>query len=286
SAQFIFDPDIAIHKLQEYHKLPIIACDIETKSLKPTETGVETIGFAKSPYEGFAIAVDRNDPVAAERIRQVLTAFFRKYKGKIIWHGGKFDRKIITNAYYKLHSSPMYRVNQHEDTIIMAYCCLNSVERPSYRLKDLSFEFYGDYGIDVKDTTKIPIDTLLDYNIHDACATFYQYLKYAAMLTLEGQWQIYREIFLPSLNTLIKTELHGIPVCPKETKKFIATLTYDQTKFINSIQSLKLVKDFTITLKQAKCDKRNSELKKKRVTLADFDHIVFNPGSGKQVQQL
>jgi len=289
STQFVFSSEDALEKLREYFKCPIIACDIETKDLIHTRTGIETIGFAKSPHEGFAIAVDRNpDPEERATIRHYLKRFFEAYKGKIIWHGGKFDRKIITNDLYSLNDSPMYDRGreQHEDTMLMAYCIFNSVEKPSYSLKDHAFEFFGDYGLDVTDTTQIEINELLDYNIHDCCGTFYIHEKYLPMLIAENQEQIYREVFLPSLDTLIKTELCGIPVCPKATKEFIALLHKDQKAGLEALQQLATIEKFTLKLQQQMCDKKNETLKKKQVTIDDFSHIEYNPGSSKQTAQL
>lgn len=288
SSKQIFTVDEAISELQEYFKLPKIACDIETKGLKHTRTGVETIAFAKSPTAGFAIAIDRNEPAIAKRLNQILASFFKKYKGIIVWHGGKFDRRMLTHNYYSIHDSPMYNVHQHEDTMVKAYCCLNSVEKPSYRLKDLSFEFTGDYGIDVKDTTIIPINELLDYNITDACGTFWLDELYSPMLVEQEQKDVYYNLLLPSLNTLIKTELHGIPVSPTEVKAFIEILTTDHSRNTRIIQNLDLVKTFTQTMRENACKKRNEKLKTKEVFITDqeFLDIEFNPGSSLQLQAL
>ena len=286
--QFIFDFDEAISKLQEYFYLPIIACDIETKSLKPSKTGIETIAFARSPYEGFAICVDRNEPAIAKKMNGLLKAFFKLYEGTYIWHGGKFDRKIITNSYFTFDENRMLSNKQHEDTIVMAYCCMNSVEKPRYGLKDLGFEFIGDYGIDVSDTTSIDINVLMDYNIHDACTTFYLYEKFSKLIKEENQEDIYRNIFMPSITTLIKTELHGIPVSPTKTKEFIKFITADRDRSLKRLEDLPLIKNFTDQLKQEACDKRNTKLVKKVVEVTDdeFDEIVFNPNSSVQLQKL
>jgi len=286
SIKFLHTLPEIIENLKEYHKLPIIACDIETKSLKHTKTGIETIAFAKSPYEGICIAVDRNETADIKAVNAVIRQFFIKFTGKIIWHGGKFDRKIITHTYYNINKSPMYRVNQHEDTMVMAYCCLNSVEKPLYGLKGLVFEFLGDYSVDVNDTTKIELQKLMDYNLHDACGTFYLFEKYSPMLVSEGQEEIYQNLFLPSLTTLIRTELHGIPVSPEKVQEFKTLLFTDRNKNLLELSKIPLINEFTVELRQAMCDKRNSELKTKQLSLADFSHIKFNPSSSKQLNQL
>lgn len=287
SCRHIYEIEEAIQKLKEYFELPEIAVDIETKGLKHTKTGIEIFSFAKNEYEGFAIAVDRNEPTKAKRINSILRAFFKKYKGKLIWHGGKFDRKIITNRWYDIHESPMYS-DQHEDTMVMAYCCLNSVEKPSYKLKDLAFEFLGDFGIDVTDTTQVSLPILMDYAVHDACATFYLKKKFQPLLEIEEQLGVYRHLFMPSLKALVKTELSGIPVSPERTKEFIKLLNTDQGKAIKDLQNLTLVQKFNERLKQDHCDKRNAKLKTKTILITDDEckDIAFNPGSPQQLQKL
>ena len=97
--------------LNGLHQHPQLTADIEAFSLKFNEAGIGSISFAWNQHKGLAFAVDclatrreedleafpqlygfRNDNPAVKRL---LKQFFTDYKGKIIWHNGVYDIKII-----------------------------------------------------------------------------------------------------------------------------------------------------------------------------------------------
>ena len=84
----------------------------------------------------------------------------------------------------------------------MAYCCLNSTVKPKLSLKDLAYDYVGEYAIDVKDIRTVPVKELAEYNCLDVVATMYVYNKYSRKLVEEDQVDYYRNMALPTVKYL------------------------------------------------------------------------------------
>lgn len=98
-----------LEKLLEY---PELTCDIETFSLRFWLAGIATISFAIDENNGVAFPVDYvadingnfSKRIDNKPIKKMLKDFFTRYKGKIIWHNGGYDVKVIL---YELWMKPV-----------------------------------------------------------------------------------------------------------------------------------------------------------------------------------
>jgi DNA polymerase-1 len=106
------------------------------------------------------------------------------------------------------------------------------------------------------------------------------------MLKEENQESIYRNVFMPSINTLIKTELSGIPVDADAAERFIDLLKNDQEKSKEALKNTLTVQTFTNGMRSMLCAAKNLTLKHRIAKIEEYDHIEFNPASSKQVTQL
>lgn len=68
-----------------------ISCDIESTGLS-TLSELVSVGFGTSDSEGFVLGTQ---VCRSEAGRQLLSDFFSRYTGDVIWHNGKFDAKIL-----------------------------------------------------------------------------------------------------------------------------------------------------------------------------------------------
>jgi DNA polymerase-1 len=81
----------ALARLLVYPELTI---DIETRGLEFWNCGIATIAFAWDKHNFIAIAVDRGE--YSTEVKKLLRDFFVDYRGKIIYHNGAFDMKVLT----------------------------------------------------------------------------------------------------------------------------------------------------------------------------------------------
>lgn len=82
--------------LESLHQYPHLTCDIETRSLRFHEAGIETIAFAWDKHNGIAFCVDKNNTLDdALKIKRLLKEFFTSFKGKLIYHNASFDVQIL-----------------------------------------------------------------------------------------------------------------------------------------------------------------------------------------------
>lgn len=144
---------------------PVLACDIETFSLRIDSSGIGTIGFASSMDTGGAFLVDLNRPRAHSiSVKSKLKEFFIEFhrrKGKLIFHNGNFDvPRLIYNLF--MDSPTDYKgmrygirlfLDMIEDSMFLAFLCLNTTVKPGpdLSLKTLSKPLLGNYAEDVTD---------------------------------------------------------------------------------------------------------------------------------------
>ncbi len=82
--------------LESLHQYKELTCDIETRSLRFEEAGIETIAFAWDKHNGIAFCVDKeNTPKESIKIKKILKEFFTLFKGKVIYHNACFDVQIL-----------------------------------------------------------------------------------------------------------------------------------------------------------------------------------------------
>lgn len=259
--------DEHLFDLLSYDKLTV---DIETNGLKFHNCGLVSIAFGTDMHGGIAFTV---------KDKKKLKQFFETYKGTLIFHNASFDVKVLiyelfmkdindqVGLQYGLHT--MYK--NIDDTKIIAYLALNSTGKPSYKLKDLAFEYTGKYALeDIGDISKVDTKTELEYNLKDVCATWYVYNKYYPIMVQDKQEKLYRELLLPTQKVLTHTELNGLYMDMNEVAKLKEKLQIAIDDAHNTLLLFDEVKDAERILYKEALDKVNAKLKTKKKTSIDF----------------
>lgn len=277
-----------------------LTIDIETFSLKHHTAGIATISFAWSKHEGIAFPVDyhgieygpqiRNEPV-----RVLLRAFFERFQRRATYHHIAFDVGVLIYQLYMkdildteglLHGIEVL-LRDWDCTKLIAYLATNSCAGNKLGLKDQAQEFAGDYAVgeDIKDITHIPLVKLLRYNLVDTCSTWFVMEKHWGTLFTDDQLEIYETLFQPATVDIVQMQLTGLPVNIERVREVKKELLADLNQALSTLSQSPLVQRFTYQLNERWVDRRNQELKKKRVTLADAKE-AFNPNSAPQLQAL
>lgn len=284
----------------DYVHRNVLGIDIETYGLPETSHALRwergelgTIAFSPDKHTGTAFCVgeyfDRDN---SDTIKKILKGMFDNFKGTKVLHNGLFDAKFLIRHLYMKDLDDykgMYEgikvFSDMDDTMLMAYCCINSTERLPKGLKELSKEFTGDYAEDVKDIKKLNIDDLLKYNLMDTCGTMYLYEKYNAMLDVEEQREFYENIIKPSIPFLLEMMLTGLPIDYERTLEAREELTKTQEEALSVILNSEYVKRAEAVLKRLESDKYNATHKTKKKNPDEIE-LTFNPGSGNQLRIL
>lgn len=283
-----------------------LTVDIETDGLKFWNCGIATIAFAWDENNFVSIPVDRgsfNNNIKhlfskpfGYYVKELLKEFFDNYKGCLIAHNCGFDFKVLTYELWmkNLQDYPgmiegIQKLTElFDDTKIITYLATNNAVENVLDLKSLSANKMGNYAEDTTDTTKISLPKLLLYNGKDCLATWYVYNKYYPKMISEDQFDIYNEIFKPSIITLLATELTGFPIIPEAVAKAKQTLTQLQNKYIKVLQTSKIIEEFQLDVKSRKCQEFTEAAKQKVFTMDDprVQRLEFNPNSNQQVGDL
>ena len=287
--KYYLEGDDYISGFKELYNHDALTVDIETTSLHHYNGVILSIAFSWNIHDGIAMQVSDNP-----KIKELLKEFFLNYKGKKIFHNASFDTMfLIYHCFMKdledwngmlegLHCI----FNNLEDTKIIAYLALNTCTTTSLSLKDLSHEYTGDYAqSDIDDCSKIPMERLLPYNVTDTCATWYVYNKYKPRMIQDQQEEIYTTLLLPSLKTLVETQLVGFRLNPKKVEDLASSLYTDQYMLQDKLKKNKLISTFEEQLKKELVIEYNNEHKKKKKTVEDFDYWCFNFNSDLQVRK-
>lgn len=294
SASYPSSPDDILAWLLELHKHPVLTCDIETFSLKPPTSGIGTITFCWNQHEGVAFAVDLLDPDGATKVRAGLKEFFETYQGKIIYHRATFDIHILI---YQLFMTDLLdtagllygleiMMRDWECSQIITYLATNSCARNELGLKKQAREFAGNYAKeDIKNIRVVPLPELLEYNLIDGLATWFVFNKNHPIMIADQQEDVYQNIFKPAAMDIVQMQLTGLPVDIKKVAHARKVLERDEQKALAKITGVRLVNRYTHRLNAQWVIKKNSELKIKRVSLADANE-TFNPNSAPQLQDL
>jgi DNA polymerase-1 len=280
--------------LANLHQYDELTCDIEGLSLEFWNCGVSTITFCWNKHEGAALMIDRGDCPIESRL--LLKEFLESYKGKLTYHNSQFDCKVLVYTlwmkdlgdYVGMLDGIDLLTKNFDDTKLIAYLATNNAVQNILGLKALAQEYAGDYAEDTSDTSKIPIDRLLKYNLTDGLCTWYVKEKYWDVMVQDQQLALYEDLFKPSVKTLLQTELCGMPIDPvkvQEAKVVLSTLVDGHTDFL---QEHPLIKDFWYVQLMNLCDEMTAKAKKKVYTIDDpvIAREQFNPGSGLQLQHL
>ena len=295
------------HALDSLHQYPTLTCDIETFSLRFNEAGIGTIAFAWDQHNGLAFCCDYwpyIEKTADGRygeyrpnhaVRGLLKQFFTDYKGKLIWHNASFDVKIIIATLWMedlLDREGLYKglqilTRSIEDTKIIAYLATNSCAGNNLGLKALAHEFAGNWAVEeIKDIRKLPRDKLLQYNTIDVLCAWFVYKKYFPQMVADNQEELYLTLMLPSLKTLLQTELIGMPMDATQIQEAKTALQAKEASYLKVFETSPVIQEYNLVLREQAMIKANAKLKKKQHPLEAFDDVVLNPGSGPQLQGL
>lgn len=269
-----------------------LTCDIEGFSLKHYSAGIGTISFAWNQHEGIAFPVDlgSNPP----EVRQMLINFFKKMQRKVIYHNISYDATVLI---YQLFMKDIIDteglldgldviLKSWDDTKLISYLATNTCAGNNLGLKDQAQEFAGNYAVEeIKDITSIPLADLLEYNLIDCLATWYVRDKHWDTMIADQQHDLYEELFKPAIVDIIQMQLTGMPLDMDKVKYANRKFEEDRADAMRRIQSHILVQEFTHMLDQEHVEKRNSELKTKRIKMGD-EPQEFNANSGPQKQRL
>lgn len=277
---------------------PALTIDIETTSLKFYDGYIKSIAFGINEHSGKATVLysiqDADTTWNKKRYLYALKHFFKEYQGVCIYHNAAFD---ITYLIYHLFMRDLNDIdglleglkvmtkNWH-DTKLIAYLATNSCSRVSCGLKDLAQSFAGNYAQEeIGDVSKIPEDELLKYNLVDCLSTWFVFNKYYPIMLHDMQKDIYENIFQPATVDIIQMQLTGMPIDIERTKEVWGKLQKDKLEYEAIIQSSPIIQEFKNFLNEKWVERRNKELKVKRVTLDDANE-EFNPGSNLQLSEL
>ena len=271
-----------------------LAIDIETRGLKHYSAGIGTMTLCWSQHEGIAFSVDKDRPAAeAKRIREMLKAWYEARSVKTLYHRAWFDVYVLTYQLFMtnvLDTEGMLQGLDHllrkfEDTQLIRYLATNTCAGNKLSLKDSAQEFIGNYAVDVKNIDVVPLPDLLRYNLYDGLGTWFVYNKHYQQMIDDQQLPIYEELFKPMMWDIIQMQLTGLPMDMDEVKRGKAVMEADRKAALDAILTTPEVLQLNSIIATEWADKRNAELKKKRVTPADCPD-TFNVNSNLQLQRL
>ena len=269
--------------LSNYLNTEKLAIDIETTGLG-LGNRILSIAFAVDKHNGIAF----KDP-KPEQIKQ----FFERYNGLKIFHNATFDIKhIIYNCFMRdandtyglLHGLNTMCRNLH-DTKVIAYLATNNTQGNELGLKPLSHEYTGNYGMNVENLTEATAE-VLEYNLKDTLGTNYVFDKYYPIMLQDNQLDIYNNLMMPSIKTIIQMELTGMPVDMDRVHEVHDELNKLQDDYLTVIKNHELVKSTEEQLKLLKLIDINSKLKTKQHGEEKVQDYEFNPNSPRHLQQL
>jgi len=224
-----------------------------------------------------------------------LRKFFVAYKGRLIFHGGNFDIKILINELFMSdeldYQSMLWGLHTFfkkvDDTKLIAYLATNTTAGNKLGLKHLAHEFAGNWAKeDIIDITKIPLPELLEYNLVDCLSTWYVYDKYKPIMIKDKQAHVYDEVFIPALKVITQMELVGMPIDIVKVMALRNKLKNDINKRQSDLKNNSIIIEFNNTLRFQAMLLANKKLKVKVKPLSDFDSVYFNPNSNQQLAQL
>lgn len=294
-----------------------LAIDIEAFSLRHDRAGIGTITFCWSEHEGVAFPVDYVSYETPQEIldeegkkklaygyqvrnevrRNLLRNFFRRFTWKAIYHGASFDVYVLIYQLfmkdvldtYGLLEGMKVMLQDWDCTQLITYLATNSCAGNNLKLKANAQEFSGNYAIEeIHDIRQIPLDKLLRYNLIDGLSTWHVWKKNRPKMIADQQLEIYEQLFKPTTLDIIQMQLTGLPLYMPQVKWVKNVLTAIEQDALKRLRATKVVQQFTYRLQEQHVEKRNSELKKKRISITDPETLAvqFNPDSGPQKQDL
>lgn len=272
-----------------------LAIDIEGFDLKHHRAGIGTISMAWNQHEGIAFPVDLGND--SSEVRWFLKEFFltraKRKKTKTFYHNASYDVYVLVYQLFMdnlLDTEGLLKgldtlLEGFIDTMLVTYLATNSCAGNHLSLKYQAQEFAGDYAVEVKDITKVPLPDLLRYNLIDSLSTWYVYNKHWDTMVADDQLPVYEDLFQHLVKDIIQMQLTGLPIHMPSVIEGKKIMQADAAAALKTVMESKAVGVATQLLNERWVEKRNSELKVKRVSLADAKE-VFNLNSPQQLQLL
>ena len=251
---------------------PVLGADIEATSLKFYKAELVSISFAINEQCGYTFHVKNFD------FTPYMVMFLKKYQGRIAWHGGSYDLKMLAYKYFNSDSRELYRT--YEDTLILHYLCTNSPERFPRDLGTLALDLCGEYKLtnaEITDMMNVPIQKVCEYNLDDSRATYWLYQTYRHRIHSEElytrfkNWQWY----------LTQTELAGMPFSDKAMQLADQKLT----KMIDEATQILMARPEVEQAMQLIRADKVAKINAKRVSKKEeWEYpLEFNPNSNDQL---
>lgn len=298
----VADIRAALANLMQYEAL---TADIEAFSLSFNEAGLGSIAFSWDEHNGIAFSCDYESipqensnfgrDISNPKIREEVKKFLTEYKGKITWHNASYDIKVLIYTLWMKHpldtegllTGLEVMTRYFDDTKIIAYLAINSTAGNDLSLKSLAQPFAGNWAQDdVKDIKRIPLEDLLRYNLVDCLSTWYVKNTYYPIMVQDNQEDIYQNLMLPSLKTIIQMELTGMPMETAGIERAKAELEGQESAYLALITTSPHIASINLVLQTNAMESANAKLKVKQHPLEKFKDVVFNPNSGSHLQIL
>ena len=281
--------------LNELFEKECLSADVETTGLRFEVHRIVSIGFAWNKHEGASWIIEDGD-------LELLRIFFESYDGELLFHNALFDCKFLIYHCFMQDSLDIRGLHQGltafqnvDDTMLYAFLAQNSIHDIELGLKENSYEFAGNYGIeDLHDASKIDPEELLVYNVKDCCCTHYVKEKYLPTLIADGQLPVYENIFQPSIKVMLYIMLIGMPMNMNTILHLEKKLSGIRKRANKNLSKLSCVAEAYQLLQQMRAKKDNEIRKKKAVnpdkikikTAEDMPEQPFNFGSSSQLNVL
>lgn len=285
-----------------------LTCDIEGFGLKHYDAGIGTITFCWSETEGIAFPVDYESLeeqdgnlvgkcVPNHEIRAALKTFFYAFKNKMIYHNICYDVYVLVYQLFMDHILDQDGLLEGLNVLLrnwdcsqlITYLATNSCAGNELGLKVQAQEYAGNYAQeDIKDIRLIPMDDLLEYNLVDGLSTWYVYKKNLPIAIADQQMGVYNDIFVPAVMDIIQMQLSGMPINMWKVKRLNKKLQDESNALEQRMLNMQTVQGFLDTLRDEYVVKKNSDYKKKVITVSDIPpgKVEFNPNSAPQLQRL
>lgn len=288
--------------------------DIEGFSLEFWKCGIATIAFKN--HKGLTLGlyvdympidvymkhyqdvdiVEIYDEVQAVRIdnqevKKILADWFSQKKFKLILHNASFDLTILLYELYMngiddregLLNGLDILTHSFEDTYLLTYIKNNDTQHTPHGLKAITMYFMGNYGIDVKDITKVKPEELIYYNGDDVIATE---KAFEDIVIPKEQTFLYEEVFKEGTVLFIDIMLSGMPYDKKMLADLGDPLEQEVIDLTQEIRDTAIVKKYQHKRKKKLFKKKHEEWKNKKVPWDEFEIDEFNPNSNVQLGDL
>jgi DNA polymerase-1 len=270
----------------------LLAVDLETFSLDHRYAGIGTIAFSSDEDSCIAFKVQyqsQGERTVNPVVYGLLRKFFDNYEGKLLFHRGSYDIKILIfelfMEYDEDYKGMVYGLSKFEsieDTMLMTYVCTNNTVQNVLNLKDNTLEFAGNYAIDMNDITKHEPKSVLTYNGRDTCNTVYLYNKYKDKLIVEKQttaYQILKDFILVG----VQLEIRGFPIDIEYSKALYEDVKREIEYIEKSILNSKLLQKYLVHRHLQEIWEYNLSVTKKVANTSTYPKPTFNVNSDTQL---